>query len=265
MRIAAWEQLLNDQSQWPEAARTGKEGTARDTTSGTTFAKRRRMNPDERHRQILQAAAKVLAIKGFWGMSLQDVADEIGITEAALYHYISSKNELLTMVLNEAYDTPDADAYNAGSATITDCDGHRVCFYPRYCLNIVMFNLQRPAMVQLFSMLYGEALNPEHPAHDFFIGHHRRNWELVRSMDWVLPPGTTEERLHHVFALAMAAMDGLQYHWLADRSVNLPEEWIRFSDQIFPENEWAGFTDPSEYDPGSGRCLLPFTLRGCNT
>lgn len=157
-------------------------------------------------------------------MSLQDVADEIGITEAALYHYIASKNDLLTMVINEAYDTPAADEYNASNATISDCCGHRVCFYPRYCLNIVLYNLQRPQMVQLFSMLYGEALNPKHPAHDFFIGHHRRNWELVRSMKWVLPPGYTEERLHHVFTLAMAAMDGLQYHWLADSSVNLLEE-----------------------------------------
>ena len=65
-------------------------------------------------------------------MSLQDVADEIGITEAALYHYIASKNDLLTMVINEAYDTPAADEYNASNATISDCCGHRVCFYPRY-------------------------------------------------------------------------------------------------------------------------------------
>lgn len=54
------------------------------------------MDPQKRHRQILQAATKIIAAKGFWGMSLQDVADEIGITEAALYHYIASKNDLLT-------------------------------------------------------------------------------------------------------------------------------------------------------------------------
>lgn len=263
MRVAAWEHFLNDQSSWPAVSRV-TEGTApRDTTSGTTFTKRKRMSQEERHLQILQAATKIIATKGFWGMSLQDIADEIGITEAALYHYISSKNDLLTMVLTEAYDTPDADEYNASTATLTDCDGHRVCFYPRYCLNIVLFNLQRPQMVQLFSMLYGEALNPEHPAHDFFVGHHRRNWELVRSMNWALPPGYTEERLHHVFTLAMAAMDGLQYHWLADGSVNLLEEWIRFSDQIFPASEWEGLTDPSEYDAATG-CLLPHTLHGAD-
>ena len=81
------------------------------------------MDPQKRHRQILQAATKIIAAKGFWGMSLQDVADEIGITEAALYHYIASKNDLLTMVINEAYDTPAADEYNASNATISDCCG----------------------------------------------------------------------------------------------------------------------------------------------
>lgn len=264
MSVPTWEHFLNNQSSWPAASRTTGGTAARDTTSGTTFAKRKRMSPEERHLQILQAATKIIATKGFWGMSLQDIADEIGITEAALYHYITSKNDLLTMVLSAAYDTPDADEYNASTATLTDYDGHRVCFYPRYCLNIVLFNLQRPQMVQLFSMLYGEALNPKHPAHHFFVSHHRRNWELVRSMNWVLPPGYTEERLYRVFTLAMAAMDGLQYQWLADGSMNLLEEWMHFSDQIFPEQEWTGFTDPSEYSTENGKCLLPFTLRGAN-
>lgn len=265
MSLPTWHRFLDEQSTWPLASHATTETTARDTTSARTFTKHKRMSQEERHLQILQAATKIIATKGFWGMSLQDVADEIGITEAALYHYISSKNDLLTMVLTEAYDTPDADEYNASTATLTDADGHRVCFYPRYCLNIVLYNLQRPEMVQLFSTLYGEALNPKHPAHDFFVGHHQRNWELVRSMPWVLPDGYDEEHLRRICTLAMSAMDGLQYHWLADSSMNLLEEWMQFSDEIFPASTWAGRTDPSEYDPTTGGCLLPLTLRGATT
>ena len=67
------------------------------------------MSQEERHLQILQAAVKIIATKGFWGMSLQNISDELGITEAALYHYISSKDDLLNMVLSECYDTIDAD------------------------------------------------------------------------------------------------------------------------------------------------------------
>ena len=260
MPLAAWERFLDGQDSWPAASRATEQTTARDTTSATTFVKRKRMSPEERHLQIMQAAVKVIAVKGFWGMSLQDIADEIGITEAALYHYISSKNDLLYSVLAEGYDT-HADECNAATAAVTDTDGHRVYYFPRYCLNIVLYNLQRPEMVQLFSMLNGEALNPEHPAHYFFIGRHLRNWEQVDSMDWVMPGGYDEERLYHLYTLAMSAMDGLQYRWLADHSVNLLEEWLAFCDEMFPESQWVGFRDPSEYDPTVTPCLKPLTLQ----
>ena len=261
MTVAAWERFLNDQSSWPVVSRTTEQSMVRNTTSGTTFEKRKRMSPEERHLQIMQAATKIIASKGFWGMSLQDIADEIGSTEAALYHYLNSKNELLNMVLAEGYDTPEADDYNASTSSGLDCDGHRVYYYPRYCLNIVLYNLHRPDMVQLFAMLNGEALNPEHPAHQFFIGRHLRNWEQIGSMAWALPDGYDEERFYHLYTLAMSAMDGLQYRWLADHSVNLLEEWLAFSDEIFPEDVWRGFQDPSEYDPDGGRCLMPLTLQ----
>ena len=254
MSVAAWSQFLEAQSgSGPDTSSTSI--TARDTTSKKTFEKRKRMSQEERHLQILQAAAKIIAIKGFWGMSLQDISDELGITEAALYHYISSKDDLLNMVLSEGYDTPDADEYNAVTAAVIDADGHRVYYYPRYCLNIVRYNLQRPEMVQLYSVLNGEALSPEH-----FIGRHMRNWEMICSMNWILPEYVDEERFYDLYTLAMSAMDGLQYRWLGDDSMNLLEQWISISDIIFPPSEWAGYTDPSEYESASAGCLLPKTL-----
>lgn len=259
MSVAAWSQFLEAQSgSGPDTSSTSI--TARDTTSKKTFEKRKRMSQEERHLQILQAAAKIIAIKGFWGMSLQDISDELGITEAALYHYISSKDDLLNMVLSEGYDTPDADEYNAVTAAVIDADGHRVYYYPRYCLNIVRYNLQRPEMAQLYSVLNGEALSPEHPAHSFFIGRHMRNWEMICSMNWILPEHVDEERFYDLYTLAMSAMDGLQYRWLGDDSMNLLEQWISISDIIFPPSEWAGYTDPSEYESASAGCLLPKTL-----
>ena len=255
--------FLNDQSNWPAASRIGNATgatTARDTLGDKTFVKRKRMSQEERHLQILQAAVKIIATKGFWGMSLQNISDELGITEAALYHYISSKDDLLNMVLSECYDTIDADEYNAVTAAIVDADGHRVYYYPRYCLNIVLYNLQRPELVQLYSVLNGEALNPSHPAHDFFIGRHLRQWEMICSMNWLLPPDVDEERFYDLYTLAMSAMDGLQYRWLGDNSMNLLEQWMSISDIIFPDSEWQGFRDPSEHDPKNESCLLPLTL-----
>ena len=176
MSATVWDGFLKDQDNWPAVSRAeaskSNVTTARDTLDDKTFVKRKRMSREERHLQILQAAVKIIAAKGFWGMSLQDISDELGITEAALYHYISSKDDLLNMVLSECYDTSEANEYNAVTAGLMDADGHRVYCYPRYCLNIVLYNLQRPELVQLYSVLNGEALNPSHPAHSFFIGRH---------------------------------------------------------------------------------------------
>ena len=45
--------------------------------------------------EILQAAARVFHRKGFHGTRIQDVADEVGMGKASLYHYISTKEDLL--------------------------------------------------------------------------------------------------------------------------------------------------------------------------
>ena len=265
MAIAAWQQIL-DQYGTARGPRkpplASHEITARDTTSGKRFVKRKRMSQEERHLQILRAASKLIAVKGYWGMSLQDISDEIGITEAALYHYIASKEDLLRMVLAEGYDTTEANEFAALSASAVDGDGHRVYCYPRYCLNTVLYNMQRPEMIQLLCVLGSEALNPAHPAHRFFTGRHMRLWEMVGSMNWLLPHGMTNERFFALYTLAQSAIDGLQARWLGDASIDLLEEWVRFSDVIFPRATWEGYADPSEIAVGDGRCLLPHTLQG---
>ena len=51
-----------------------------------------------KRRSILDAAAKVLAGKGYAGMTLQDVADEIGIYAASIYYYFPSREDLVREV-----------------------------------------------------------------------------------------------------------------------------------------------------------------------
>lgn len=262
--IAAWQKILDQHRATNEIqphTLSSHEVTVRDTTSAKQFVKRKRMSQEERHLQILSAASKTLAVKGYWGMSLQDISDEIGISEAALYHYIASKEDLLNMVLTEGYDTTESNEFAAFSAWVTDVDGHRVYYYPRYCLNTVLYNMQRPEMIQLLCVLSGEALNPDHPAHQFFTGRHMRNWEMVGSMNWMLPAGMSEEQFFDLFTLVSSAIDGLQQRWLADDSLDLLEEWMHFSDVIFPAHTWAGLCDPSDYDPEDARCLLPHTIQ----
>ena len=44
--------------------------------------------------QIIEAAARVFAERGFHGATTQDIADVLGIRQASLYYYFSSKRRL---------------------------------------------------------------------------------------------------------------------------------------------------------------------------
>lgn len=54
--------------------------------------------PKKRHAEIVAAAAKVFAKRGYHGASTQDIADVLGIRQASLYYYVESKEAALEAV-----------------------------------------------------------------------------------------------------------------------------------------------------------------------
>jgi len=50
-------------------------------------------------RRIQEAALELFAAKGFYGTGIRDIAERVGVTTAALYHYMGSKNELLIDIM----------------------------------------------------------------------------------------------------------------------------------------------------------------------
>jgi len=55
----------------------------------------------KREQEIIAAAAKVFKDKGYHAATTRDIAAEVGIQQATLYYYISSKEELLYLVVRE--------------------------------------------------------------------------------------------------------------------------------------------------------------------
>ncbi|MGP3534191.1 TetR/AcrR family transcriptional regulator [Microbacterium sp. RD1] len=51
--------------------------------------------------EIFEQATRLFAQRGFSGTSFQDIADAVGLTRPALYHYVSSKDELLAKLVTE--------------------------------------------------------------------------------------------------------------------------------------------------------------------
>ena len=56
---------------------------------------------EEKRRQILDAAVRVFARDGFHTSRVGDIAEEAGVAHGLLYHYFSSKDEVLQTVFRE--------------------------------------------------------------------------------------------------------------------------------------------------------------------
>jgi AcrR family transcriptional regulator len=51
--------------------------------------------PDDRPKEILDAALKVFAERGYRNTRLEDIGEAAGVTKGAIYHYFANKEELL--------------------------------------------------------------------------------------------------------------------------------------------------------------------------
>jgi AcrR family transcriptional regulator len=177
----------------------------------------------QRREQLLDAATALIAERGYWGLSLQDVADACGITLPGVLHHFGSKDGLLIAVL-EHRDRLDEAALaeylseHLGEGRTPDLAG--------VCEALVARNAQQREIVRLYAVLEAESLTPDHPAHDFFAERQRRTFALLSR--WKPPDADSEALARHVLAL----LDGLQLQWLRDPEMDLLAAWRAVSRQI---------------------------------
>jgi AcrR family transcriptional regulator len=70
-----------------------------------TTARRSPQAPAEepaRLEEVLDAAARIFALKGYRGTSLNDLGEALGMNKASLYHYVRSKEDLLRRLILRA-------------------------------------------------------------------------------------------------------------------------------------------------------------------
>lgn len=63
----------------------------------------------DRAREIYLTAAQIFFTKGYNATSLNDIADALSITKAALYYYVESKQELLYQIIKLGLDDVKAE------------------------------------------------------------------------------------------------------------------------------------------------------------
>lgn len=65
---------------------------------------RKRGRPGYDQETLLAVAAEVFTSQGFDGTSMEDLGKRLGIAKSAIYHHVSSKDELLGLALDRALD-----------------------------------------------------------------------------------------------------------------------------------------------------------------
>ncbi|MFE6736165.1 TetR/AcrR family transcriptional regulator [Microbacterium sp. NPDC057650] len=166
-----------------------------------------------RRQEILDKAIEVFARRGSQKTSLRAIAQEVGVTHAALTHYFGSLEELLVEVYRESQRPSDDEA-------CLELDASPAMAMRRSAEQ----NRRIPGMVQLYSTLTATALEDDHPVAQEYITARfaRLREEIAGQVRGLQDAGRLRADLDPVLvaALVVAASDGLQTQWLLDDTVN---------------------------------------------
>ncbi len=162
--------------------------------------------------EILTTALDVIARTGYRGTSVKELANAVGLSQAGLLHYFSSKEELFAEILAKR-DAVNEDASTQRGESVLEG-----------LVSIVRHNADVPGLVQLYAQFSVEASDPGHPAHEVFVERYARVRAMLaadidaRKAAGTLPP-TIDAGV--IAGLLIAAADGLQTQWLLDPEVDM--------------------------------------------
>ncbi|MET9509459.1 TetR/AcrR family transcriptional regulator [Streptomyces flavidovirens] len=165
---------------------------------------------------MLRAPFELFSERGYRGTSIAAIAERIGVSQQGLVHYFPTKNDLLTAVLELRGQWDVAQVLRTGDSAPTRLD---------LLADLVEYNTDRPAIVQVFTVLAADSVTENHPAKPYLqerYGHVRDGVaaSLRQEFGEQLPGGLSPE---HLAPLVVAAMDGLQLRWLLNpEEVDMP-------------------------------------------
>ncbi|WP_051795724.1 TetR/AcrR family transcriptional regulator [Streptomyces sp. NRRL S-87] len=169
---------------------------------------------------ILDAALAAYAEAGSRGVSVTDIAQRVGMTDAGVLHHFGSREALLTAVL-EARDAAYTDTYGEAEAL--------------WRPDMVSHYASTPGLSQLFLDLAAAATEPGHPGHTFFTErYHTLRARFTDAFAAGRPaegaPPTAAPDAAWAARMIIAASDGLQFQWLLEPSIDMADDLARLRD-----------------------------------
>lgn len=112
--------------------------------------------------KILKKAALLFSEKGYFGVSMDEIALEIGISKATLYYHYDSKEAILQILITEACEELKTELKEAVDKSMLPTD-----YIFNVVLTILNFRLKHPEITLLNS--FGFSIDSKVPALQFMV------------------------------------------------------------------------------------------------
>jgi AcrR family transcriptional regulator len=192
----------------------------------------RRDDRQARREQILDEVIRIVGERGYYGFTIQELAQRCGISNAGLLYHFGSKDQLLLDMLQEfALREADAIAMFIAKAEQDEADG---VVSAKRLLNLLRTMVRRakthPQIGRLNMALQSQALDPSHPAYAIFRDRQSATLSfLTRQI------GSHSENPEAAARQLLAVIDGLFLQWVRDdQPFNLGAEWEKAIYKILP-------------------------------
>lgn len=201
----------------PKTSRTGASAPSR----------MRYANGVRRRAELVDAAMRVFGTQGYQGLSLRQLAEAMGTSHTMILHHFGSKERLLEAVLvrREEMENPWRDRMVADMGAL------------EAAVEVMRHNATIPGIIRLDTTLQTEAIDPEHPAHDYIQQLDRRFLGAVRSgLEAEREAGRLREGLDlDLVAQQMVSLvHGVQITWLHDPDVDMAAVMQSYVDLLKP-------------------------------
>jgi AcrR family transcriptional regulator len=181
----------------------------------------------ERRREVVAVAMEVFGQHGFKGGTLQQVADRVGLTPAAIVKLFGSKEALLIAVL-EHWDVVTSQVMGSP---------HRGYELLGAFKKLMHYHAHHRGLLELYTTMAAEATSPDHPAHDFMTTRYRSALATMRQLfreaveDGHFRPMAEDEVAGEAEWL-LATMDGLEIQFLLNPAFDLERSFAAFVDRL---------------------------------
>ena len=192
-----------------------------------------------RREEILATAFRVVAERGFPGATIRGIGRELGIEPAHILYYFGSREELFKEILEE---------WDAGSLSTARPDADALEVY----VSAIRHNVAIRGLVHLYLSFAAEAVDPSHPAHDYF----RDRFALsVRELSAAVEAGLRaglirpEVDANRAARSIIALADGLQLQALMDPDVDAATLLSAAVDDLFLTRNRTDVGRPANLEP----------------